>query len=503
MARPNILLLTSDQQHGSLLGCLNPEVKTPRLDELATQGTLFQRAYCPNPTCTPTRASIITGKYPSQHGAYSLGTKLDEAQTTVGDLLRQDGYRTALIGKAHFQQLKGTEEYPSLESYPILQDLDFWRTFRDPFYGFEHVRLCRNHVHEAHVGQHYAIWMEEKGLTDWRQYFMKPTGPLDWEVDSTWALPERYHYNTFITEESNRYLSECAAAGEPFFLWASYPDPHPPYLVPEPWASMYDPAKVTVPEVTPGEHDRNPRHFQLTQTDNPDFSFWDEPGGNALHGCQSHLFDRGKQARRIATYYGMMSFTDQHVGRILDHLESLGLAENTLVVFTSDHGHMYGQHGMTAKGPFHYEDLVRVPFIARWPGKIAPSRRSDSLVSLVDLAPTFLEATGLSIPGEMTGKSQLAHWSGEAPPARDHVTIENQHNPTHPHVLTYVNERFKLTVYRDLEEGELFDLQEDPNEVHNLWDAPEAQDRKRQLLHKMIQAELAKAPVPMPRVSGA
>ncbi len=159
--RPNILLITSDQQHWSTMGCVNPQIRTPNLDRLATQGTRFDRAYCPNPTCTPTRASIITGKYPSQHGALSLGTKLLEDEPTVGDDLQAAGYRTALVGKAHFQPLKSTDEFSSLESYPILQDLDFWRHFDEPFYGFDTVRLARNHADEAHVGQHYAIWMED------------------------------------------------------------------------------------------------------------------------------------------------------------------------------------------------------------------------------------------------------------------------------------------------------------------------------------------------------
>ena len=150
----NVLLITSDQQHWMTLGINNPEISTPNLDRLAAEGTVFDRAYTVNPTCTPTRASIITGKYPSQHGAWSLGTKLPEWEMTVGDLLQSAGLRTALVGKAHFQPLKGTPEYPSLESYPVMQDLEFWRRFYGPFYGFEHVELARNHTDEAHVGQH-------------------------------------------------------------------------------------------------------------------------------------------------------------------------------------------------------------------------------------------------------------------------------------------------------------------------------------------------------------
>ena len=137
--KTNVLLITSDQQHWNTLGQYNPEIQTPHLDRLAESGTTFSRAYCPNPTCTPTRASIITGQYPSQHGAYSLGTKLLESRHTVGEDFLQAGYRTSLIGKAHFQPLRESEEFSSLESYPILQDLDFWSEFDETFYGFEHI----------------------------------------------------------------------------------------------------------------------------------------------------------------------------------------------------------------------------------------------------------------------------------------------------------------------------------------------------------------------------
>ena len=172
----NLLLITSDQQQLSTLGILNPEIKTPNLDRLAGEGACYTRTYCPNPTCTPTRASLITGQYPSQHGAWTLGTKLPESVLTIGDVLRENGYVSALVGKAHFQPLASTDEFPSLEAYPILQDLEFWKNYKDRFYGFDSVELARNHTDEAHVGQHYAIWMEEKGLKDWRRYFREPTG---------------------------------------------------------------------------------------------------------------------------------------------------------------------------------------------------------------------------------------------------------------------------------------------------------------------------------------
>ena len=489
MTKLNVLLITSDQQHWSMLGSLNPEVKTPHLDRLAEQGMLFTRAYCPNPTCTPTRASMITGKYPSQHGAYSLGAKLPEDEPTVGDQFRQAGYRTALVGKAHFQPLYGTEEYPSLEAYPTLQDLDFWRDFHGPFYGFDHVELARNHTDEAHVGQHYVLWMEEKGLHNWRDCFRPPTG-TNATQRRKWLIPEAYHYNAWIAERSSALLSQYKASAEPFFLWASFFDPHPDYLVPEPWDTMYDPQQVTVPEFVPGEHDRNPPAHQMTQQANPDFSAWREANGNAMHGYHSHLHQRDELAKDIATYYGMISCMDKYIGSILDHLDRLGLSENTLVVFTSDHGHYFGQHGLVAKGAFHYEDGLRVPMIARLPGKIPARKQNHALQSLVDYAPTLLAWCGLPVPEAMTGVNQRPVWEGTQHAAREHVMIENRHQPTTIHVKTYIDTRYKLTVYYNRDYGELFDLQIDPHEVNNLWDQDER--LRADLMEKLLRAEMLK-----------
>ena len=488
MPKLNVLLITSDQQHWNTLGQNNPEIQTPALDKLAAQGTTFTRAYCPNPTCTPTRSSMITGKYPSQHGAYSLGTKLPETEPTVGERFQDAGYRTSLVGKAHFQPLQSTAEYPSLEAYPKLQDLDFWTDFEGPFYGFDHIELARNHTDESHVGQHYALWMEEKGLSNWRDYFLQPTGHVEAQRRK-WLIPEQFHYNAWIAERSNALISQYNDADQPFFLWASFFDPHPKYLVPEPWDTMVDPAEVSVPTVTPGEHEGNPPHLQLTQQADPDFSAWQEPNGSGCHGFHSHLQDRHELAKDIACYYGMVSCMDKYIGQIVDHLDQLGLADNTLVVFTSDHGHYFGQHGLIAKGAFHYDDGIRVPMIARLLGRIPAGHVSHSLQTLVDYAPTLLDYCGLDAPDDMTGISQRTVWNGDESQARDHVIVENRHQPTTLHLKTYINERYKITIYYGRDYGEIFDLREDPGEVKNLWSDAAL---RAELTEEFLRAEMLK-----------
>src|SRR5690606_13563248 len=141
-----------------------------------------------------------------------------------------------------------------------------------PFYGFNHVELARNHADETHVGQHYALWMEDNMFGGWKGHFQSRWEEFDFSEEKeclpqqhTWTLPEQFHHNNWITERTCARIDLCRENGQPFFLWASYFDPHPPYLVPEPWSSMYLPDEVTVPEVTPGEHENNPPHFQKAQ----------------------------------------------------------------------------------------------------------------------------------------------------------------------------------------------------------------------------------------------
>lgn len=344
----------------------------------------------------------------------------------------------------------------------------------------------------------------EKGVPNWRDFFTRgdPDRPDAPKRQYSWDLPAEHHYTTWTAERSIAAIEDSVAADRPFLCWASFHDPHPPYLVPEPWARMYDPAEVSPGHLVPGELDGMPIWHQMTQQTHPDFSSWRE-SGFANHGFASQVVDEATLRADMAVYYGMISFVDDQVGRILARLDSLGIADNTIVVFTTDHGHLLGQHGLTAKGTFHYEDLLRIPFIVRWPGTTPAGVRSDALLSLVDLAPTFLRATGQDVPGLMQGVDQTPVWRGDVERARDHVLAENRHQPTAVHLRTYIDQRYKLTLYRDRPWGELFNLNDDPDERRNLFDKPEHAGLRSALMHRFLNAEMVREPTRYQRIANA
>lgn len=510
----NVLLITTDQQHYMTLGVNNPNINTPNLDKLVQRGVNFERAYCTNPTCTPSRASIITGVYPSVHHAWTLGTKLDEKYPTIGDLLKESNVATNLIGKAHFQQLVDNEKYRSLESYPILQDVEFWRNFDDDFYGFEHIKLLRNHTNEAHVGQHYQIWLEEKSEADWRKYFRKDTGYIDYEEYAKdaisplgqfpqgrgWDIPLELHYNEFITSETIKTIDKANDEGKSFFTWASYPDPHPDYLVPEPYASMYNPEEMKLPESYYNEEKGLSDFVLKTREVNPNFSKYSETG-NYLHGCSSQIQDEDSLKKDMALYYGMVTYIDDEIGKLIDKLESKQILDETLIIFTTDHGHFIGAHNLIRKGPFMYEDAIKIPYIVSGGGLKYTSNNNTSLVSQIDIFPTIAEYLSVEYnPLDIQGKSLLPLIKGEVSELRTGVMCEFRHEPFKMNLRSFVTKQYKLSVLCGSDKGEIYDLINDPEEMNNLWNNEEL---KNALLLEMLYYMMNIEPLHMPRLCGA
>ena len=256
---------------------------------------------------------------------------------------------------------------------------------------------------------------------------------------------------------------------------------------------MYDPDEMEVGGFVDGEFDDMPPPHRLTRTPpaggDAGFAAFDGDGfGN--HGYHRHDGATRRDLREAkAVSFGMVSFLDDAIGTTLDTLERLGVLDDTLVVFTSDHGHFLGEHGLVAKGPFHYEDLIRVPMLAAFGDRLPRGTTSDAIQSLVDLAPTFLDAAGLAdTPRAMQGESRLSDWADPAAVGRDHAIVENHHNASDAvHLRTLVTARHKLTVYRGRTWGELFDLEDDPGERRNLFDDPAHAGLRASMMERLVQ----------------
>ncbi|WP_083521176.1 sulfatase family protein [Alicyclobacillus kakegawensis] len=483
--RPNVLLITTDQQHANTIHALgNSVIKTPNLDALAARGVSFGRTYVTNPVCSPSRASILTGEYPSRHGCWNIGVKLDEGRPRISDAFSAAGYRTALFGKTHFQPVLAEG---SFEARPHTFDRDFWRHWDGPYYGFQKVKMLHGHADEiSSAGMHYGVWLEDQGI-DIDKYF----GPNGGYREGRWDLPEEFHYTRWTADQTIEFL-EQHDTDQPFFVWCSFQDPHNAFLVPEPWDQMYDIEDLPEFIRRPGEmDDKTLLHKCLIEDrlDEMDVEITADPNhptkGIQCLGPTTDKIGETRAKRWLAAYYGMISLIDHHIGRLMQTLDRLGLTENTVVIFTSDHGDYAGNHGLWLKGPLHYEDVIRVPFIVSWPGHIPQNVQSQSLQSLVDLAPTLCDLCQIGNAPSVQGVSQLHTWMNPHESVRNYCLIENRAEPAF-YVKTIVDERYKLNYFLGRNEGELYDLQEDPHEFVNLYNDPAYTDVVLRMMKAMI-----------------
>ena len=473
----NILLITSDQQRWDCLGRLNPAIQTPNLNRLADRGILYERAYTVNPVCTPSRCSILTSEYPSRHGCFHVGTSLpEEYGPTVAHRFSEAGYATNLIGKAHFQACK---DPASIESAPKVHELDHFDNWSGPYFGFDNAELVIGHTSEPHAsGMHYGAWLRKQGV-DSTDYF----DIHEYDHYGPWSLPEKYHGSAWVANRSIAAIDRAQAKKKPFFLWSSFQDPHNPYVTPEPWASMYDPSTLPEPIEVP-KLDSLPEFYRSLAQGN---FYGDDP--QLQHKAWGDVKVRPELSPSDilslrAVYYGMVSLMDHHIGRILDRLEADGTIEDTLIVFTSDHGDYLGDHGLWGKGLPAYESAQRVPFIVAHPKVAGPGKKSQALQSLVDIGATFLDAAGLAPLDSSQAVSQTQAWIDPLTEIRDHCRVEFR--PAQgPYIQrTYINSEYKLVSYEARDYGELYNLKTDPSQTRNLYNDPEYMDLRKALEQK-------------------
>ena len=510
----NILLIVADQQRADLIGCVGRvPVKTPALDRLAAEGILFTRAYTCCPLCTPARASLLSGQYPSRHRAWSIGVNTPEDILSLPALLHdQAGYDTAIIGKSHFRSCLDGE---SPESLPHSRDWNKFEHWNGPWYGFDHAEICNGHTSQAHAyAMHYGLWLHQNGIPAAPPYFDEIGGGSSRDQETHWELPEQFHNSTWIADRSIAWIEHNRNQNpqRPFFLSVNFQDPHRPFRVPAPWDTMYSGAEPPPAARCEREWEDKPTLYRATVEGQLTELGWEGSEGIRLP-CQMAEGAVGVERSEVEkqrwwTYMGMQSLLDKNVGRILDALDSNGLAENTLVIYTADHGDYMGDHYLWSKGGSHYDGAVRIPLIARWPERLSAGTRNTNLQSLVDLPPTIMAATGLQPHPAMQGRSRLQNWSGsdKAEPTvhsdtRKGVFIDHRVEEG-LYVSTWITNRYRLSLHSILAESrdeiELYDLERDPHEYHNL-----AMEKDRQTLIQELLAEMyryrMKIEAPWPR----
>ena len=466
--QPNILWICTDQQRYDTIHSLgNEHIRTPNIDQLVSEGIAFTHAFCQSPICTPSRASFLTGRYPSTvHGCMNGNEVWGEGAPLITKRLADAGYDCGLAGKFHLAGACGRlEPRPKEDGYRV-------------FHWSHH---SENDFTETNA---YTKWLAGSGIDP----DITLTRPED--------IPPDRHQSFWCAEKAIEFMSENRE--DPWLMSVNFFDPHAPFNPPREFRRRYESRVLPPPLFRPSDLQSQAR----------------------LEGVDFQNMAREPEtfeaADKKAAYYAMIELIDDNVGRMLDVLERTGQREDTLVIFMSDHGEMLGDHGLILKGCRFYEGLVRVPLIMSWPGVIPNGLRSDALVELMDIAPTLLEINGLSVPSPMQGRSLWSLIRGECDRDRhrEFVRCEYYHTLTASPLRERLksaspkreslasgesiirgsfgtmirDERHKLVVYHGHSVGELFDLENDPGEFDNLWDCPDSEEIRFDLTRRSFDA---------------
>ena len=471
MAKPNLLFLFTDEQRADTMAAYgNTRIETPNLNRLSEQCTVFDRAYVSQPVCTPSRATIMTGLYPHTNQCLTNNVPLPADVPCLPEMLRNNGYSTGYFGKWHL----GDEIFAQ-------HGFQEWLGIEDGYRGYYRPGRDRS----ARSAYHH--WLVEQGI--------QPTNGDSFSRGEATRLPEQFGKPAFLAQESSRFITENR--DNPFVLYVNFLEPHMPFFGPR--DEQYDPNEIDLPE-----------NFDDIPTEEQSLK-------NRLiqryYSLSGHFDDLSCEAgwrRLIARYWGLCSLVDTYVGEILKTLDEQGLTDDTIIVYTSDHGDMMGSHRLVAKTVM-FEESVRVPLLVRVPGQ-TEARRIARPVSQVDLVPTLLELMDQPVPDDLEGeglapslvageepdRDVFIEWNGAdgsgkifspdeelGKAVRGDTTIEAAEAALRDPVRTVVTTnlwKFSLSTIGD---HELYDLNEDPLERRNLARRPESLPRMRDLADRI------------------
>ena len=469
-ARPNIMFILSDDHSKNAISCYgNTDIQTPGLDRLAAEGMRFNHALTPNSFCTPARAVVLTGKYSHRNGVTHLNQSFDGSQPTFPKLLQAAGYSTALFGK--------------------------WHLLSEPT-GFDHYCVMKMQG----MAQNPKVWEPNAPWVAWSAKDQKSAFKGGRRLQG--------YNNDAITDEALNWLENRDQA-KPFCMLLHPKPPHAPYSPAKRYEDFLKDVFIPEPATLLDDYEgRTPAAISATMRSNriilnPVFKPMRARIEQATPGISEDELTRQMYQEYIKGYYRLVMGVDDNITRVLDYLEQSGLAENTLVIYTSDQGFSLGEHGMYNK-QWMYEAALHQPLIVRFPKKINAGAVHDSMVSHVDMAPTLLDYAGLPIPDDMQGFSLKPILEGRAEKVRDasYYHFYTHGNNNLPEMIGVRTKDFKLIHYPAMSEAyqwELFDLNRDPDEMNNLSNNPEYQSvRQRMLVELKRQIETLEDPVKVP-----
>ena len=433
-----IVLIMTDTQGVNVIGCYGrPEMRTPNIDRLASQGIKFERAYTCCPVCGPARSSIFTGNYPHTTGVLANNIPLGMNIKTIGERLHDAGWHTAYIGKWH---LSGTDYFDDGRCPPG------W----DPEYWYD--------------GRCYLEELTREERLLWRQKLKTP------EDIHKYGITEEFTWAHRCSNRAIDFLSKYSDES-PFFLVVSYDEPHGPSTCPPPFCDMFKDFEYKLGENVRDPLLNKPEHQRE----------WAEHAG----------LPRDKETLKNPMYFGCNSFVDYEIGRVLEAIEKY--APDALMIFTSDHGTPLLSHGLSSKGPAMYDETTRIPFIVKWKGRIPKGKVCEHPVSHINIAPTILEVAGLDVPPFLEGRSILSTFFDPEVKPNDYIFMEfTRYEVNHDGwggfqpIRCVFDGRYKLVInlhYMD----ELYDLKKDPQEMINLIDSPEHVEVRDHLHDKILE----------------
>lgn len=430
--RPNIVFIMTDQQRYDTFTHVNKKIITPNLDKLIDDSIFFKNAYCSNPSCIPSRAAIVTGKYPTQCQCPTYITQLPAHEVTYMNRLRDVGYHTAVVGKQHFA------------GSPINR-------------GYDEEWIIDGHSPSAQEVDLYVEYLKKEGV------YGTPYSDGSLIIGGQWLWDMKYHIDSYVAKLGMDWLRDrtdgdkVTEEEKPWYFTLSFPGPHMPYdCEGTKYSDLYDLDNLGDSETTYEDLKTKPPHFLKMKE---------------VKLTKNHTPEKFKKTKRA--YYANMTLIDEKVGEVIELLKAKGLYDNTLIIYSADHGDYMGDFECVAKAQYLSEALMRVPLFIKPPIKGFKGYDSEDQVLNIDIAATCLEVAGGSLGKDMSDYSYVDYWKSDREPRiRDHIYMEAGG------MKSIIKDGIKVVHYMDRAYGEIYDLNVDPVEKYNLWDKAEWQEHK-------------------------